>query len=450
MTGWRQPWWEAAAAAAWAVWGRRRGAGTAACCITTTRPRPSPTAAPRVRPAGGGAEVQRAASGRRCCAVPAPGADPGSLAALPPVPAGYARPVPYKQCGHSKGVVLWSATAVGWLVHSVPCWPCHDRGARSGVGPRLSEVQGPQTDRGQSFLFVALPRRALPAVLQQLLHMQVGWARAPGRRWLARGPLARKRVVGCGGSMPHMPAPSPPSLFSSLFSHTHHHPPGAGLLHLRPRGVAARARRLRQGAGARLPQPAAGVSGRGVEGSPLGLLPAALRHAHARAHPPACCPDTARPPCPTAAHRPGLWHLGKANEPPANFYQHLSEGWGWQRWWLRTNQVVKDVRQRRPAARGERGAGGPGRCGGGGRPARGPHVASGPGPAGIHAWPPPLPARAPQKARNVVPSTGLLLNVATLEVPGFDHRPYQARPGWAGQRAASQAGACRAAGMRCR
>ena len=83
------------------------------------------------------------------------------------------RPAPYRPCGHCKGVVLWDGRCVGWLVHSLPCWPCHDRSAHSGCA-RLSPVQPQQTDRGQSFLWLLLPAQSLEAVLAQVQHMQVG------------------------------------------------------------------------------------------------------------------------------------------------------------------------------------------------------------------------------------------------------------------------------------
>ena len=88
--------------------------------------------------------------------------------------AGYARPVQYKTCGHTKGVVLWDGRMVGWLVHSVPKWPCHDTRSPSGVGSRgLSEIEDSQTQKAQSFIWVALPAAALPTVLRQVEHMQV-------------------------------------------------------------------------------------------------------------------------------------------------------------------------------------------------------------------------------------------------------------------------------------
>lgn len=91
------------------------------------------------------------------------------------------RPAPYRLCGHCKGIVLWDRRWVGWLVHSLPCWPCQDHSAPSGCAT-LSPVQPQQTDRGQSFLWVQLPVQLLPEVLAQVQHMQVrgpvpGWER---------------------------------------------------------------------------------------------------------------------------------------------------------------------------------------------------------------------------------------------------------------------------------
>ena len=95
------------------------------------------------------------------------------LRALPA--AGYARPVQYKTCGHTKGVVLWDGRMVGWLVHSVPKWPCHDTRSPSGVASQgLSEIAESQTKQAQSFMWVALPAAALPTVVRQVEHMQVG------------------------------------------------------------------------------------------------------------------------------------------------------------------------------------------------------------------------------------------------------------------------------------
>jgi hypothetical protein len=83
--------------------------------------------------------------------------------------------VQYKTCGHTKGVVLWDGRLVGWLVHSVPKWPCHDTRSPSGVGSRgLSEIEDSQIQKAQSFIWVALPAAALPTVLRQVEHMQVG------------------------------------------------------------------------------------------------------------------------------------------------------------------------------------------------------------------------------------------------------------------------------------
>lgn len=126
-----------------------------------------------------------------------------------PAAAGYVRPAPYRLCGHCKGVVVWDRRCVGWLVHSLPCWPCHDRSAPSGCAA-LSSVQPQQTDRGQSFLWVQLPVQALSEVLMQVLHMQVGgWAGrwAPGLRDVVFGSnvvqqqgarsVPRPRLPGC-------------------------------------------------------------------------------------------------------------------------------------------------------------------------------------------------------------------------------------------------------------
>ena len=68
-------------------------------------------------------------------------------------------------------MVVWDGRTVGWLVHSLPQWPCHDRAAASGCG-RLSPVQTAQTQQGQSFLWVQLPVAMLSVVLTQLQHMQ--------------------------------------------------------------------------------------------------------------------------------------------------------------------------------------------------------------------------------------------------------------------------------------
>ena len=98
-----------------------------------------------------------------------------------PHPAGYARPQAYRSCGHCKGVVVWESNWMGWLVHSLPQWPCHDTSSPSGLGggggggrgPLLSPVQDKQTVKGQSFMWVVLPRAQLPTVVRQLQHMQV-------------------------------------------------------------------------------------------------------------------------------------------------------------------------------------------------------------------------------------------------------------------------------------
>ncbi len=145
-----------------------------------TRRKRSPMAAPRVR-VGRARECDK--WGVRCCRCARP-AHSSSCSRLPsdsiclpsfanPDHADYVRPAPYRLCGHCKGVVLWDRRCVGWLVHSLPRWPCHDRSAPSGCAA-LSLVQPQQTDRGQSFLWLLLPAQALAEVLLQVQHMQVG------------------------------------------------------------------------------------------------------------------------------------------------------------------------------------------------------------------------------------------------------------------------------------
>lgn len=46
--------------------------------------------------------------------------------------------------------------------------------------------------------------------------------------------------------------------------------------------------------------------------------------------------------------------------------------------------------------------------------------------------PPSCPRVSLQKERNQVPSTAMLVNISTLQVPGFDHRTYQVRQGGVG------------------
>lgn len=71
--------------------------------------------------------------------------------------------------GHCKGVLCWSKSRIGWLVHSVPAWP-----------PALSNEALPPIVSsglrcGQSFVWLSLPRS------EELTRRICGALRAGGR-----------------------------------------------------------------------------------------------------------------------------------------------------------------------------------------------------------------------------------------------------------------------------
>lgn len=73
---------------------------------------------------------------------------------------------PHSSGGHCKGVVLWNKSRVGWLIHSMPCWPA------SFDGVTISDVHIKETIFAQSCIWLSLRRDQLPAVLSQIALMQ--------------------------------------------------------------------------------------------------------------------------------------------------------------------------------------------------------------------------------------------------------------------------------------
>ena len=125
------------------------------------------------------------------CACCLPGFLPPPCPLAPPAGCGV-RPVPYNSPGHTKGVLLWGGQRCGYLVHSVPKWPA---APPAGASCRqLSRIEQPQTERGQSFLWVELPRGALQELLAQLRHMQA--RRGRGLRGRAEAHSKGARVLG--------------------------------------------------------------------------------------------------------------------------------------------------------------------------------------------------------------------------------------------------------------
>ncbi|PSC73664.1 deoxyribonuclease-2-alpha [Micractinium conductrix] len=124
-----------------------------------------------------------------------------------PPPGCGVRPVPYNSPGHTKGVLLWGGQRCGYLVHSVPKWPA---APPAGASCRqLSRIEQPQTERGQSFLWVELPRGALQELLAQLRHMQAlvyhasdsrvwPWAPTDYTKWQQQGSALRQIALGPG------------------------------------------------------------------------------------------------------------------------------------------------------------------------------------------------------------------------------------------------------------
>ena len=63
--------------------------------------------------------------------------------------------------GHSKGVLLWNETELGWLVHSLPDWP----------ETLLNDIPHAETEYAQSFIWIILPIEKLSNILLQLQLM---------------------------------------------------------------------------------------------------------------------------------------------------------------------------------------------------------------------------------------------------------------------------------------
>ena len=70
--------------------------------------------------------------------------------------------------GHCKGIVVWNEDKLGWLVHSVPKWPC-------ALGDPIPHSE---LEYGQSFIWVLLPADRLPNVVSRLQLMQAHVYRA--------------------------------------------------------------------------------------------------------------------------------------------------------------------------------------------------------------------------------------------------------------------------------
>lgn len=69
----------------------------------------------------------------------------------------------YSYGGHSKGILVWNESEIGWLIHSVPKWPYE----------LLNTIPNSECEYGQSFAWIILSIDKLPIILSQIELMQV-------------------------------------------------------------------------------------------------------------------------------------------------------------------------------------------------------------------------------------------------------------------------------------
>lgn len=76
--------------------------------------------------------------------------------------------------GHSKGIIVWNETEIGWLIHSVPKWP----------STFIDPVPNPECEYGQSFAWIILPIEKLPMIISQIQLMHAHVYHDPQNRFI--------------------------------------------------------------------------------------------------------------------------------------------------------------------------------------------------------------------------------------------------------------------------
>ena len=78
--------------------------------------------------------------------------------------------------GHCKGVLVWNADHVGWLVHTVPLWPAlsGESSPTSSKFPTSFELVENAETYGQSFVWVKFKRKDVLNSKRNMLHYIAG------------------------------------------------------------------------------------------------------------------------------------------------------------------------------------------------------------------------------------------------------------------------------------